>query len=608
MSISLTLKSQTVTDNQSIAGGSFIGSITDTNRRSITEYAFYDNGAAGGYFTLNGVKQADGKWLILTASQLANLKYFAGPGAGSETIWIEAYDGRQWSAQYSTTATTIASQPAPVPVVAAKSQALAAGQSVTASSLIASASVSGGGTITEYAIMDSGSDGHLFYNGVALTAGTWYDFTLAQLAQVSYVAGSAAGTDKVSIEASAGGAFSAASVATITVTAPQGIASRLQDAGISADVAKLMVNNSLSYNSMLTILQDAAVGGMTATKFSTLQTLASMLNAPNGITVSSYVQQIANDVIGGNSANAYWNGGSSTAVALGNLSASSTQTQVSELIGKWFLGTDLPSMSVAAIGESNLNPTYQASTLPLFGASGAPSYLDVNQGYLGDCYLVASLAETALQNPSTIESMISSNGNGSYSVRFFINGAADYVTVNSQLPVMSGGYDWSNGSTLEFANGSVGWAALIEKAFVELNEQTAAAGLDYHPVGDAYQNIDGGSAVALTEITGQSFQTYNLSPGESTTSLNALMSSLYSAGMAHQEVIMSTPNTTTGNLVSDHMFEVIGLNTTAGTVTLQNPWNTADTSSGLAMTFTDTISQLASAGVSFYATKGTALA
>ena len=29
---------------------------------------------------------------------------------------------------------------------------------------------------------------------------------------------------------------------------------------------------------MLTILQDAAVGGMTATKFSTLQTLASMLN------------------------------------------------------------------------------------------------------------------------------------------------------------------------------------------------------------------------------------------------------------------------------------------------------------------------------------------
>ena len=105
---------------------------------------------------------------------------------------------------------------------------------------------------------------------------------------------------------------------------------------------------------MLTILQDAAVGGMTATKFSALQTLASMLNQPGGITTSAYVQQIADDVIDGNSANAYWNGGSSTATPLGNLSATSTQTQVNELIGKWFLGTDLPSLSVSAIGESNL--------------------------------------------------------------------------------------------------------------------------------------------------------------------------------------------------------------------------------------------------------------
>ena len=119
---------------------------------------------------------------------------------------------------------------------------------------------------------------------------------------------------------------------------------------------------------MLTILQDAAVGGMTATKFSALQTLASMLNQSGGLSTSAYVQQIADDVIHGNSANAYWNGGSSTATKLGNLSAKSTQTQVNELIGKWFLGTDLPSLSLSAIGESNLNPTYKTSTLPLYGA------------------------------------------------------------------------------------------------------------------------------------------------------------------------------------------------------------------------------------------------
>src|SRR6202034_1826345 len=100
------------------------------------------------------------------------------------------------------------------------------------------------------------------------------------------------------------------------------------NAGIAADVAKLTVADSLSYSSMLTILQDAAVGGMTASKFSTLQASASGLDKAGGISTTSYVQSIAQDVIAGNGANATWNGGSSTPVALGNLSATSAATQV----------------------------------------------------------------------------------------------------------------------------------------------------------------------------------------------------------------------------------------------------------------------------------------
>ena len=182
--------------------------------------------------------------------------------------------------------------------------------------------------------------------------------------------------------------------------------------------------------------------------------------------MSPYVQQIVDDVIDGNSANATWNGGASTATKLGDLTATSTQTQADDLIGEWFLGANLPSLSLAAVGEANLNPTYQNSTLPLYGPSGAPTYQDVNQGYLGDCYFVSSLGEVALKDPSAIENMISSNGNGTYSVRFFVNGKPDYVTVNSQLPVMGGGYQWANGSRLEFANGKTDdWVALIEKAY-----------------------------------------------------------------------------------------------------------------------------------------------
>ena len=52
----------------------------------------------------------------------------------------------------------------------------------------------------------------------------------------------------------------------------------------------------------------------------------------------------------------------------------------------------------------------------------APTYEDVNQGYLGDCYFLSALGEIALKDPSAIESMITSNGNGTYGVRFMVDG------------------------------------------------------------------------------------------------------------------------------------------------------------------------------------------
>jgi hypothetical protein len=262
-----------------------------------------------------------------------------------------------------------------------------------------------------------------------------------------------------------------------------------KDPALVPDIAAHSQNGSLSYNSVLTILQDAASGGMTASKFAALWSFASELNASGGGNVSPYVQQIADDVIDGNSANATWNGGASTATRLGNLSAASSQTQADDLIGEWFLGENLPSLSLAAIGEANLNPTYQNSTLPLYGPSGAPTCQDVNQGYVGDCYFVSSLGEIALKDPSVIENMVSGNGDDAYGVRFIVNGKPDYVTVNSELPIMGGGYEWANGSTLEFANGtSDDWVGLVEKAYAELNAQTNAPhGMELNSASESYE-------------------------------------------------------------------------------------------------------------------------
>jgi Calpain family cysteine protease len=385
--------------------------------------------------------------------------------------------------------------------------------------------------------------------------------------------------------------------------APQ--AAILSNAGIAADVSKYLQNGSLSYSAALTILEDAAAGGITASKFGALQTFASELNTAGGIRVSPYVQQITDDVIFGNSANAAWNGGAATATKLGNLTAASTQTQADELIGGWFLGTNLPSLSLASLGQANFDPTYQNSALPLYGPSGVPTIQDVNQGYVGDCYFVSALGETALKNPAAIGNMISSNGNGTYSVRFFVNGQPDYVTVNSQLPVMGGGYRWANGSRFEFANGTTDkWVPLVEKAYAQLNAQTNAPhGIALNSASNSYAGITAGNGSALTLITGQHESATNLSPWMSASSLGSILSNIASSFSAGEEILMSTPGRSSGNLVGGHMFMVTGVNAATGALTIQNPWNTAYSGS-LAMSFTESIQQLAANNSTLWVTSG----
>ena len=377
------------------------------------------------------------------------------------------------------------------------------------------------------------------------------------------------------------------------------------DPAIAAEIASQEQNGSLSYNAVLTILDAAAASGMTTAKFAALQSFAGELNAPGGISVTAYVQQITDDVIDGNSANATWNGGASTATKLGNLTATSSQTQADDLIGEWFLGANLPSLSLSAVGQANLDPAYKNSTLPLYGPSGAPTYEDVNQGYLGDCYFVSSLGEIALKDPSAIESMISSNGNGTYAVRFMVDGQPDYVTVNSELPIMGAGYQWANGSTQEFANGTTDdWVALIEKGYAELNAQTNAPhGMELNSASDSYEGIAAGSASALTLLTGQSETGYALNPKDSSSALASIMSTVASSWSSGEEILMSTPASSNGNLVGDHMYMVTGVNAATDTFTIQNPWNSAY-SGPLAMTFTESIQQLAQDNCSLYAASG----
>ena len=240
---------------------------------------------------------------------------------------------------------------------------------------------------------------------------------------------------------------------------------------------------------VLKILDDAAAGGMTASKFAALKDFVSELNATGGISVSAYVQQIAGDVIDGNFGNATWNGGASTAIKLGDLSDSlEPNTQADDLIDEWFLGANLPSLSLSALGQSNLNPTYQNSTLPLYGPTGTPTYEDINQGYLGDCYLVSSLGRNRAQGPRR------DRGHDHEQRQRHVMASASWSTANRTMSRSIPNFrSWARatlGPTARPSNSPTGaaddWVALIEKAYAELNAQTGAShGMELNSASDS---------------------------------------------------------------------------------------------------------------------------
>ena len=140
-------------------------------------------------------------------------------------------------------------------------------------------------------------------------------------------------------------------------------------------------------------------------------------------------------LINGDAANATYQG-----IAVGNLSVNSPAWKVNDLELKWFEGEDHPvdrynlTNSDGSVTKVD-GGSYRSVKGPLFGAGG-PAYTDVDQGSLGDCYFLVSLAETAYRNPQLIRNMFTDNGDGTYTVRFFSK-SPDYETVDRMLP--SGG-------------------------------------------------------------------------------------------------------------------------------------------------------------------------
>lgn len=353
-------------------------------------------------------------------------------------------------------------------------------------------------------------------------------------------------------------AQSATGVQTLNTKPLDWFDSNIRDDALRGILKSSYADKKLSRAEMLSVFTQVKQDGVVSSnEFSDLSATA---NNASLFTTVEYVGVLTRDVVLGNVANARYQG-----TMLGNLKAGSSAAQLDKLVGKWFLGTDRPT---ASYGGTTF--AYAAAKGSLF-AAGGPKYSDVVQGLVGDCYYVATLGEIALKSPSAITSMFIVNGDGTYTVRFFNKGKADYVTVDSQLPVDRWGrLMFASMGVSASSTSNVLWVALAEKAYVQMNESGwLRLGLSGNGL-NSYQAIAGGwfSAAAL-QIANRASTT--VAVGSST--FNEFTTA-FNAGKLVGFASKSTPSSSA--IVGNHQYVVVGFNATTQTVTLFNPWGVSN--------------------------------
>jgi hypothetical protein len=324
----------------------------------------------------------------------------------------------------------------------------------------------------------------------------------------------------------------------------------IQDAALRSLGSSLYVDSVINRGDMLALFQNVQDGGaVDGTEFADLQRIVSNTTL---FGTFDHVWKLTSYIVSGNTANAKYQG-----QTLGNLAAGSTATQLGNLVNKWFLGLDRPTAS----------GTYRAFVGQLF-VNGV-AYTDAEQGAVGNCYLIASLAEAAYRDASKITSMFIVNGDGTYTVKFHQGSTAHYVTVDSYLPT------YSSGAAIYAANGlmynnTAGelWVALAEKAYVQLHEMGwVRPGLSGNGQ-NSYAAIAGGYiGSALSHITGRS-NTFTMT--SSSTSFTTFVTAYNGGKMIG---FASYANPPAGSpVVGSHAYAVVGYNAANQTVTLFNPW------------------------------------
>jgi hypothetical protein len=335
---------------------------------------------------------------------------------------------------------------------------------------------------------------------------------------------------------------------------------KIDDAALRSQSRFLARDLNLDRADMLQVFQQVEGGGtVSSIEFGDLKDLVAGGSFAPGM--PEHVRNLTKKVVNGDTANAHYLGNT-----LGNLYANAPASHLEKLVNKWFLGLDRPVTSAG---------TYR----PVNGllVQNGINFHDVAQGSVGDCYYLAALAKTAYRTSHTIETMFIDNLDNTFTVRFYKNGVAEYVTVDRQLPVNSNGTSVyaSFGGHYNNASNEL-WVALAEKAYAQLNE----SGWIGQDGTNSYAGIDVGKpADAMKQITGRNATGYaTLSKTSVIAAFNAGKLVAFSSKKDQADIPSSV------GVVAHHVYALVGYNPTTQKFTLYNPWGSELTLSWTQMT------------------------
>ncbi|HND67121.1 MAG TPA: C2 family cysteine protease, partial [Candidatus Obscuribacter sp.] len=212
------------------------------------------------------------------------------------------------------------------------------------------------------------------------------------------------------------------------------------------------------------------------------------------------------------------------------------------------------------------------------GGGGGIRAAAVRQGSVGNCYFMAGLASLAEASPQTIKNMITSNADGTFTVRFPAIPDEPFV-VSRPTEAERMLYSRSSQSGI--------WPQLIEKAYgaYRIKHGLVKPEARDRETGIAQEGSDGGDTianglsllatgeVAVIEIAGKSEQEIGASISASLKAGKPV-----SLGLHKDEAETQKAGSPLEGLSNNHAYSVIGYDERSGKVLVRNPWGSGEPS------------------------------